>query len=59
MQVLVHVDMDLVEVYNQKYGTELEPFPSENVEFSEMGNLHIAIGENFPTELPYLLNLME
>lgn len=47
MQVSVHADMDLVEVYNQKYGTELEPFPSENVEFSEMGNLHIAAGEKF------------
>lgn len=47
MQVSVHVDMDLVEVYNQKYGTELEAFPSENVEFSEMGNLHIAAGEKF------------
>lgn len=59
MQVSVHADMDLVEVYNQKYGTELEAFPSENVAFSEMGNLHIAAGENSPTELPYPSNLME
>ena len=47
IQVSVHADMDLVEVYNQKYGTKLEAFPSENVEFSEMGDLHIAAGEKF------------
>lgn len=45
MQVSVHADMNLVEAYNQKYGTELEAFPSENVEFSGTGNLHIAAGE--------------
>ena len=47
IQVSVHADMDLVEVYNQKYGTKLEAFPSENVAFSEMGDLHIAAGEKF------------
>lgn len=47
IQVSVHADMDLVEVYNQKYGTKLEAFPSENVAFSEMGNLRIVAGEKF------------